>query len=75
MRRKVQGDRRLKIVDCTGPRKKSAICSADWRGWNLRRAGAVLGTVGVALAASVALPASLQGLAWGLREVLENVSR
>lgn len=51
------------------------VLSADWRGWSLRRAGAVLGTVGMALAASVALPASLQGLAWGLREILEIVSR
>lgn len=51
------------------------VLSTDWSGWSLRRAGAVLGTVAVALAASVALPASLQGLAWGLREVLEIVSR
>ena len=58
-----------------GPEEERPVLSADWRGWNLRRAGAVLGTVAVALAASVALPASLQGLAWGLREVLEIVSR
>jgi hypothetical protein len=29
----------------------------------------------LALAASVALPASLQGAAWGLREILELVIR
>ncbi len=39
------------------------VLSTDWRGWSLRRAGAVLGTVGMALVASMALPASLQGLA------------
>ncbi len=56
------------------PEEERPVLSADWRGWSLRRTGAVLGTVAVALAASVALPASLQGLAWGLREVLEIVS-
>lgn len=46
------------------------VLSADWRGWSWQRASAVLGTVGVALVASMALPASLQGVAWGLREIL-----
>lgn len=57
------------------PAEERPVLSADWRGWSLRRAGAVLGTVGVALAASVALPASLQGLARGVREILEIVTR
>ena len=56
------------------PEEERPVLSTDWRGWSLRRAGAVLGTVGMALAASVALPASLQGLAWGLREILELVT-
>jgi hypothetical protein len=51
------------------------VLSADWSGWSWRRARAVLGTVGIALAASVALPASLQGAAWGLREILGLIAR
>ena len=51
------------------------VLSTDLHGWSWRRARAVLGTVGLALVASVALPASLQGLAWGLREVLMLMSR
>ncbi len=55
--------------------EERAVLSADWSGWSWGRAGAVLGTVGMALAASVALAASLQGAAWGLRELLEMVIR
>lgn len=51
------------------------VLSTDWSGWSWHRARAVLGTVGVALVASVALPASLQGAAWGLREILDLVIR
>ncbi len=51
------------------------VLSTDWHGWSWRRAGAVLGTVGMALVASVAIPASLQGAAWGLREILGLVIR
>jgi hypothetical protein len=50
-----------------------AVLSTDWSGWSWRRARAVLATVGVALVAALALPASLQGAAWGLREILELV--
>ncbi len=55
------------------PGEERAVLSTDWGGWSWRRARAVLGTVGAALVASVALPASLQGAAWGLRELLELV--
>ena len=51
------------------------VLSADWSGWSWRRIRAVLGTVGVALVASVALPGSLLGAAWGLREILDLVIR
>jgi len=57
------------------PGEERAVLSADWSGWSWRRARAVLGAVGVALVASVALPASLQGTAWGLREILDLVIR
>jgi len=57
------------------PEGERAVLSTGWSGWSWRRARAVLGTVGMALVASVALPASLQGLAWGLREVLVLMSR
>jgi hypothetical protein len=57
------------------PEAERMVLSTGWSGWNWRRARAVLGTVGMALVASVALPASLQGLAWGLREVLMLISR
>jgi hypothetical protein len=57
------------------PEGERMVLSAGWSGWSWRRARAVLGTVGMALVASVALPASLQGLAWGLREVLMLVGR
>jgi hypothetical protein len=46
------------------------VLSTGWSGWSWQRTGSVLGTVGMALAASLALPLSLQGLAWGLREAL-----
>jgi len=52
-----------------------AVLSGDLCGWSWRRTGAVLGTVGMALVVSVALPLSLQGLVWGLREVLMLLSR
>ncbi len=57
------------------PGEERAVLSADWRGWSWRRARAVLGTLAVALVASVALPASLQAMAWSLREILELVIR
>ena len=56
-------------------REERPVLSIDWRGWSWPRTGAVLGTVGMALVASVALPLSLQGLAWGLREALVLISR
>jgi hypothetical protein len=52
------------------PEGERVVLSTEWSGWSWRRARGVLGTVGMALVASVALPASLQGLAWGLREIL-----
>lgn len=55
------------------PGEERAVLSADWRGWSWQRARAVLGTLAVALVASAALPASLQAIAWGLREILEMV--
>jgi len=55
------------------PGEERAVLSADWRGWSWQRARAVLGTLAVALVASAALPASLQAIAWGLREILELV--
>lgn len=69
--------------DLTLPRMERAdrsweerpVLSTDWHGWGWRRTGAVLGTVGMALVASVALPLSFQGVAWGLREVLMLLSR
>ena len=57
------------------PEGERMVLSTGWSGWSWRRARAVLGTVGMALVASVALPASLQGLAWGLREVLVLMGR
>jgi hypothetical protein len=57
------------------PEGERVVLSTGWGGWSWRRARAVLGTVGMAFVASVALPASLQGLAWGLREVLLLMSR
>lgn len=57
------------------PGEERAVLSADWSGWSWRRARAVLGAVGVALVASVALPASLQGAASALREILDLVIR
>jgi len=57
------------------PEKERAVLSTDWSGLSWRRARAVLGTVGVAFVASVALPASLQGVVWGLREILDLVIR
>ncbi len=57
------------------PGEERAVLTADWSGWSWRRAASVLGTVAVALAASAALPASIQGLAWGLREILVLLGR
>jgi hypothetical protein len=56
------------------PEAERMVLSTGWSGWSWRRTGAVLGTVGMALVASVALPLSLQGLAWGVREVLMLLS-
>lgn len=53
--------------------EERAVLSTGWGGWSWGRARAVLATVGLALVAAVALPASLQGVAWGLREILELV--
>ncbi|MBI2116423.1 MAG: hypothetical protein HYT85_15265 [candidate division NC10 bacterium] len=55
--------------------EERAVLTADWSGWSWRRAGSVLGTVAVAFVASAALPASIQGLAWGLRGILELLVR
>ncbi len=55
------------------PGEERAVLSTDWSGWSWGRARAVLTMVALALVASVALPASLQGAAWGLREILELV--
>ena len=55
-------------------RERAVLC-ADLGGWSLRRAGAVIGMAAMALVVSVAVPASLQGLAWSLREILEVISR
>jgi len=52
-----------------------AVLSTGWSGWSWRRARAVLAVVALALVASVALPVSLQGAAWGLREILELMGR
>ena len=51
------------------------VLSADLSGWSWGRLRSVLGTVAVALAASVAVPASIQGFVWALREVLELLGR
>ncbi len=55
--------------------EERAVLSTDWSGWSWGRARAVLATVGLALVASVALLASLQGVAWGFREILELMGR
>ena len=55
--------------------RERAVLSADMGGWSLRRAGGVIGMAAMALVVSVAVPASLQGLAWGLREILAVISR
>ncbi len=57
------------------PGEERAVLSTDWSGWSWGRARAVLAVVALALVASVALPATLQGAAWGLREILERVIR
>jgi hypothetical protein len=67
--------RERRLLQWAHPAEERAVLSADWQGWSWRRARAILGMVGVALAASVALPASLQGVAWGLREILDLVLR
>lgn len=58
-----------------GSEENRPILSTGWNGWSWRRARAVLGTVGIALVASLALPASVQGVAWGLRGMLELMGR
>jgi hypothetical protein len=55
--------------------EERAVLSTGWSGWSWGRARGVLAMLALALAASVALPASLQGAAWGLREILELVIR
>jgi hypothetical protein len=55
--------------------EERAILSSNWSGWSWRRARAVLAVVALAFVASVALPASLQGAAWGLREILDLLIR
>ena len=57
------------------PEGGRVVLSTGWSGWSWRRARAVLGTVGMAFFASVALPASLQGVVWGLRGILDLVIR
>jgi hypothetical protein len=72
-RTRVQAFKSLLRVEV--PEAERIVLSTGWSGWSWRRAGAVLGTVGMALVASVAIPASLQGAAWGLREILGLVIR
>ncbi len=55
--------------------EEPAVLSTDWGGWSSHRVRGTSETAGVALVASVALPVSLQGAAWGLRELLELVIR
>jgi hypothetical protein len=55
--------------------EERAILSSNWSGWSWWRATEVLAVVALALVASVALPASLQGAAWGLGEILDLVIR
>ena len=55
--------------------EERAFLSIGWSGWSWGRTRAVLAAVGLALVASVAFPASLQGAAWGLGEILELVIR
>jgi hypothetical protein len=70
---RLQAVNRLMRVEV--PEGERMVLSTGWSGWSWRRARAVLGTAGMAFVASVALPASLQGLAWGLREILLLMSR
>jgi hypothetical protein len=55
--------------------EERAVLSTGWSGWSWRRARAVLAVVALALVAAMALPASMQGAAWGLREILELMGR
>jgi len=55
--------------------EERAVLSTGCSGWSCGRTRAVLAVVGLALVASVAFPASLQGAAWGLGEILEPVIR
>ena len=64
-----------KMQNMPSAQEERAVLSTGWSGWSWDRARAVLAVVTVAVAASVALPASLQGAAWGLREILELVIR
>jgi len=61
--------------DQADPGEERPVLSADWSRFSLRRFGSVLGTIGVALAASLALPASILALAWGVPRILELLSR
>jgi hypothetical protein len=65
--------KRMQLLPSAG--EERAVLSSGWSGWSWRRARGVLGTLGVALVAAVTLPASLQGAAWALREILELVVR
>jgi hypothetical protein len=55
--------------------EERAVLSTGCSGWSCGRTRAVLAVVGLGLVASVALPASLQGVASGLGEILELVIR
>lgn len=55
--------------------KEQAVLSSGWSGWSWWRATEVLAVVALGLVVGLALPASLQGAAWGLREILERVIR
>lgn len=57
------------------PGEDRAVLSADCSAWSWHRVGSVLGTIAVAVATSLALPASLQGLAWSLGQILALMSR
>ncbi len=61
--------------DQADPGEERPVLSADWSRFSLRRFASVLGTIGVAMAASLALPASLLALAWGVPRILELLSR
>jgi hypothetical protein len=63
------------MMSMEGTGEGRPVLSTGWSGWSWRRLRSVVGTVAMALVASVALPASIQGLAWGLRELLGLLGR